>query len=65
VPAVCEPEKGWKGGRIFRFGPYSEANQEYAERLGVYDDPTFILLDKTGKEVRRWVGEEPRMSELP
>ena len=64
MPAVCGKD-GWKGGRIFRLNlRYDDAVQDFADTLGVTDS-TFILLDGTGKEVRRWVGEEPKKAELP
>ena len=65
MPAVCGRD-GWKGGRIFRLNLVDDGpQQEFAGSLGVTDSPTFILLDGAGKEVRRWVGEEPKVAELP
>jgi hypothetical protein len=63
---VSGSDKGWKGGRIFRINVmYEGAHVQFAERHGVVVAPTFILLDKSGTEVRRWVGEEPHVGELP
>jgi thioredoxin-related protein len=55
----------WKTGRVLRLNTASQANREYADRVGVTDTPTFILFDREGKELRRWVRDAPTLADLP
>jgi hypothetical protein len=55
----------WKTGRVLQLNTASEASRTFADRIGVTDTPTFILIDRAGKEQRRWNREAPTLAELP
>jgi hypothetical protein len=42
----------------------AEVNRQYADRLGVWTTPTFILFDAAGCERSRWVETAPRSEDL-
>ena len=57
--------ESWKYGRILRLNTIAGVNRQYAECIGVTDTPTFILFDATGRELRRWAREAPKLADLP
>jgi hypothetical protein len=65
IPAVSRVAETWKTGRVLRLNTASEVNKRYAEQIGVTDTPTFVLLDPSGRELRRWTREVPAAAELP
>lgn len=49
---------------MIRLNMSHEPNVVYAKTLDVVDLPTFILFDRAGNPLRRWVGEAPPLHEL-
>jgi hypothetical protein len=50
---------------VVRLNLASEVNRQWAERVGVTDTPSFVLFNRSGKELRRWTSQAPAPSELP
>lgn len=59
-----ELQETWLEGRVIRLNLSHEPNVAYAKTVDVVDLPTFILFDRTGKPLRRWVGVAPTLTEL-
>jgi hypothetical protein len=56
----------WKSGRILSLNLFlDEVNKQVAGDFKVRRTPTYILFDRDGREVKRWVSEQPRVEELP
>lgn len=55
----------WESGRVLQLNMSYPVVQDYASQLNVERTPTFILFDRQGQEMQRWVGSPPDLDELP
>ena len=58
-------EEEWTSGRVLRLNVSSEIVKMYADSLEIKYTPTFILFDAKGREMKRWVGTAPKLTDLP
>ena len=65
IPAVGRIEEEWTSGRVLRLNVSSETVKMYADSLEIKQTPTFILFDQKGREIKRWVGTAPKLTDLP
>lgn len=59
APVVAEAERGCPGARVQERPVEEPEGRELARRHGVRGVPTFLVLDASGREVRRLVGAQP------
>lgn len=63
-PIVDRLKIDWKTGQILRVDVLSTVGREFANQHGFEGTPTFVLFDAAGREVQRWRGKPPELSEL-
>jgi thioredoxin-related protein len=65
IPVVNRIEEEWTDGRVLRLNVIHETVKMYADSLQIKYTPTFILFDEKGREMKRWVGTAPELTDLP
>ncbi len=63
-PIVDRLKEDWKTGQILRVDVLTPVGREFAQQHGFEGTPTFVLFDGAGKEVNRWRGRPPALTEL-
>lgn len=64
-PLVQRLEREWNGGQVITLDIMDRQIRQFGVEVGFEVTPTFILFDRAGSEVQRWVGRAPRLDELP
>lgn len=57
-------EQEWTGGKIVTLDVMQPDIRRFGAQVGFEVTPTFILYDRGGNEVQRWVGRAPALAEL-
>jgi thioredoxin-related protein len=65
APAVSRLQQEWKGGTLVQLEMENAFVREFAKSVNFEATPYFILFDGQGKELKRWRGKAPALSELP
>ena len=63
-PVVDGLARSWTQGQILRLDILTPVGREFGRLHGFQSTPTFVLFNGDGREVARWLGRPPSLSEL-
>lgn len=63
-PLVQRLEREWTAGQVVTLDALDPQIRQFGAEVGFEVTPTFILFDREGNELQRWIGRAPDLDEL-